>query len=242
MAEAKTLDGLLLLGTGFTISLGHCVGMCGPLVGAVSLAWRQQGRRYSALIPALLLYHLGRLGSYSLIGLAFGLLGTATQQAGQGRTIQGGLSLLAGLLMCLLGFGLLGWLPTQRWVESGRLGQAVAARFRGLLGRRDLGAALLLGAANGFLPCGPVYAVAAGTVAAASPLLGAGAMMLFGLGTVPVVLALGLGAGRLTPKAQGRFARIGALLVLLIGLQLILRGCAAFGWVPHLHFGELVIW
>jgi sulfite exporter TauE/SafE len=144
--------------------------------------------------------------------------------------------------MILLGLGLLGWLPTQRWVESSQLGRSITSRLPGLLQTRHSGGRFLMGMANGFLPCGPVYAMALGTVAVAKPALGAGAMLIYGLGTVPVLLALGLGAGKLAPSTQARFYRLGAVLVLLIGLQLVLRGLAAFGWISHLKFGELVIW
>ena len=106
--------------------------------------------------------------------------------------------------------------------------------------RRGAGAWFLLGAANGFLPCGPVYAVAAGTVAA-RPLAGAAAMLFFGLGTIPALLAFALGAARIGPAAQRRFNRLAAVVVLVIGAQLILRGAAALGWVGHLRFGSLVL-
>jgi len=242
MAEAIPLDALLFFTTGFTISLGHCVGMCGPLVGAYSLSQREEGRRTLSLLPALVVYHIGRLGAYGLIGLACGAVGSATRIVGQDRAFQGGLAITAGLLMGLLGAGLMGWLPTQRWVESSRLGQAIVSRSARLLQTRHMGGRFLLGIANGFLPCGPVYAMALGTVAAARPALGAGAMLLYGLGTLPVLLILGLSAGRLAPTVQARFNRIGAVLVLLIGIQLVLRGMAAFGWIGHLKFGEVVIW
>lgn len=242
MGDAIELDALLFFTTGLVISLGHCIGMCGPLVTAFSLAQREEGRSTWSMLPVLLLYHTGRLTSYALIGLVFGLVGSATRLIAQGPALQGILSLLVGFLMLLLGFGLLGWLPTQRWVESNSLGQLVAERSAGLLRTRRAGGRFLLGMANGLLPCGPVYAMALGTVASAQPTLGAGAMALYGLGTLPVLLAVGLGAGRLAPAVQNRFNRMGAFLVLIIGVQLLLRGAAALGWIEHLKFGELVIW
>ncbi len=242
MAEAAALDAALFLTTGFMISLGHCTGMCGPLVSAYAVAQGTPERRTLRAVPSLLVYHLGRLGAYGLIGLGFGLVGSATRLPDGGQILQGGLALVIGLLMGLLALGLLGWLPTQRWIESNRLGQAVTARMPELLQTRHVGGRFLLGVANGFLPCGPVYAMALGTVATARPVLGGGAMMLYGLGTLPVLLAVGLGAGRLGPAKQVRFNRLGAALVLLIGVQLVLRGMAAIGWIGHLKFGEFVVW
>ncbi len=238
MPASPSLDPWLLLGTGLTISLGHCVGMCGPLVSAFGMAQGVEGRR---LLPGFLLYHGGRLLSYALIGCGFGLLGSATRLAGQEQGIQAGLSLAVGLLMVLLGLGLAGWLPATRRLESARLSTFVGERLRGLLGKRGPLARLGMGMGNGLLPCGPVYAVAIGGMAAGSAWRGALAMLLFGAGTVPVLLALGLGAGRLSPRLQGRFSKVAALLVVLIGLQLLLRGLAAAGWIGHLRWGEFVL-
>lgn len=242
MPAAPSFDPWLLLGTGLTISLGHCIGMCGPLVGAVAMAQPAEGRSARRLLPGFLLYHFGRMLAYALIGLALGLVGSATSLAGQGQWLPGGLSFAVGLGMAVLGLGLAGWLPARRWVESRRVAGFVVTRFRALVGRGGLFGKLGLGVANGFLPCGPVYAVALGAMAAGSAWRGAGAMLLFGAGTVPVMLALSLGVGRLSPRVQGRFNRVAAVLVMLIGVQLLLRGAAAFGWIGHLKFGEFVVY
>jgi sulfite exporter TauE/SafE len=68
------------------------------------------------------------------------------------------------------------------------------------------------------------------------------AMLAFGLGTVPVLLALGLGAGRIGVRARQLFNRVGAVLLLLIAAQLILRGLSAWGVVSHFRIGEFVVW
>ena len=176
-----------------------------------------------------------------MIGLVFGLVGTAMRASTAARGAGAGLSILMGLVMIVLGLGLLDWLPTRRLIESGRLALAIRRATSHLTTASGPGAWWLMGMANGFLPCGPVYAVAAGTVAA-SPLAGAAAMILFGLGTVPALLLFAIGAGRLSPGVQRRFNRLAALLVLVIGVQLLCRGAAALGWIGHLRFGEVVIW
>jgi len=232
----------LLAGTGVAISLGHCVGMCGPLVGAVSVSQRADGAGSLTLFLRLLVYHLGRLSGYMFIGAVLGLLGSATLLTSDGKTIQGGLSILVGVFMLLLGIGLLGWLPTQRWLESGRMQRLVAGRLQKLLSARSTPGRWALGLANGFLPCGPVYTVAMTSAATGSPGKGALAMLFFGLGTVPVLLALGLGAAKLSATRRRFFNRLGAVLVLALALQLILRGFAAWGWVGHFRYGEVVIW
>jgi len=243
MLDVPTRDALFYLTTGLLMSLGHCTGMCGPLVVAYANAQCRAcpGMGAPRQVASFLTYHVGRITTYAAIGFVFGLVGQASQLTGS-RGFQGGLSLGVGVLMLLLAVGLVGWLPTNRWVESSGLGTAVIGRMRGLLGATNPASRFAMGLANGLLPCGPVYAMAIGTLAAASPWLGAGAMALFGLGTVPLLVVLGLGAGRIGPKLQRRFNSLGAVVVLVIALQLGLRGAAALGWIGHLRFGEFVVW
>jgi len=240
MAAARSLDAVMLVMAGLAVSLGHCLGMCGPLVGTLAGAQRQQGLSLGRVAAAHLVYHSGRIGSYAVIGLIVATAGSVLGLTVESRGLPGLLSLAVGVVVSLLGLGLLGWLPTRRLLESRRLAGWVLRVTALLRQRRGAGAWFLLGAANGFLPCGPVYAVAAGTVAA-RPLAGAVAMLLFGLGTIPALVAFALGAARIGPVAQRRFNRLAAVLVLLIGIQLILRGAAALGWVEHLRLGSLVI-
>jgi sulfite exporter TauE/SafE len=216
--------------------------MCGPLLFTFSMFQKERGRHGWRLLPVLLVYHAGRLAAYAGIGLALGLLGSAARLAGQGPALQGGISLGVGLLMGLMGAGLMGWVPGQRGLESGFPHGLLVRWMSRITAHPGRVTPLIWGFCNGLLPCGPVYAAAAGAVAAARPVMGAVAMLAFGLGTVPVVLAIGLGAGKLAPRLQSRLFKLAAALVLLIGLQLILRGAAALGWIPHARWGEFVLW
>ncbi len=141
------LDALMLLGAGLAMSLGHCLGMCGPLVGSLAAAQQSRGLRTGGVLVAQLLHHLGRITSYALIGLVLAAVGSTVRLAGLGRGLAGTLSPL-----------------------------------------------------------------------------------------------LALGTERLSPRLRRGFNRLAAVLVLLIGIQLICRGAAAMGWIGHLRFGEVVIW
>ncbi len=235
-------DFLVLATMGFTISLGHCVGMCGPLVTAFSVSQKSIARKTSPLWLRLLLYHGGRVFSYMLLGSAMGLVGSTIYLAGEGRRIQGILSIGVAILMLLLGLGLLGWLPTERWVEGGLWQRWIGPRLRGLLAARTTPRIWLLGMANGFLPCGPVLAALMTAAATASPAKGLVTMLAFGAGTVPVLWILGMGTGQLSVRLRVFFNRVGAVMVLLIAAQLLLRGLAAWELVAHLRFGEVVIY
>ena len=229
-------------GIGVTTSLGHCIGMCGPLLSTFSLAQGKTDSRVRNLLPALLVYHFGRVNSYAVIGLLFGLLATAAQTAGPSPKVRGTLFLISGLLMVLLGMGLKGWLPTTRYVESSRLGRFTAEKFMSLVGTRSMAGRYMLGVANGFLPCGPVYAVAMAALTAPTPLHGAHTMVMFGLGTMPVLIAIGLGAGRLAPSLQRKFNFVAAILVIIVGVEFLFRAGKLFGLIEAIKWGFLPVW
>jgi hypothetical protein len=235
--DAVVLTLWAAFGIGVTTSLGHCIGMCGPLLSTFSLAQGRHDHRLRALVPALLLYHLGRINAYALIGLLFGLLATAARHTGPTTAVRAWLFLISGLLMFLMGLGLRGWLPTTRLIESSRLGRFTSGKFMELIGTRSMAGRYLLGVANGFLPCGPVYALAAAALASPTPLHGAGTMAAFGLGTVPVLMAIGLGAGRLAPTLQRRFNLVASLLVMLVGLEFLFRAGKLFGLISAIKWG-----
>ncbi len=235
--HAATLTIWAALGVGLTTSLGHCLGMCGPLISTVSLAQGRTDSRLSRLLPGLLLYHFGRLNAYALIGGVVGLLASATQKVGPSTGVRAGVFLVAGTLMVVMGLGLGGWLQAVRWLQSRRLGQFIAAKFMALAGTGSLAGRYFLGLANGFLPCGPVYAMAAAAMTARTPVHAAGTMAAFGLGTVPVLLAVGFGAGRLAPAFQRRFNVVAALLVVFMGAEFLLRAGKLLGFVREIRWG-----
>jgi len=96
--------------------------------------------------------------------------------------------------------------------------------------------------ANGFLPCGPVYAVAMAALTAPTPLHGAHTMVMFGLGTMPVLIAVGLGAGRLATSLQRKFNFVAAILVIFVGVEFLFRAGKLFGLVKAIKWGFLPVW
>jgi sulfite exporter TauE/SafE len=199
----------------------HCAGMCGPI--AIALAHVESPRHPGAPAPTArfvvgrLAYNLGRVLTYGVLGAVFGLAGRALWLAGAQRavSIALGLALLAGLALA-------------RPRVGGRLLTGCITRLKSpmtaLLRRRTPEALLLLGLLNGLLPCGLVYVAAAGAIATGNVFAGTCYMLLFGAGTVPMMLALGL-SGRLVPvPVRLRLARAVPVVVFLMACLLLLRG------------------
>ena len=204
----------LLLGVAGSL---HCVGMCGPLMLAMPLPSNSRIQAFGHALG----YQAGRISTYVLLGLLFGLLGKGLSVAG----FQQWLSVFAGVLLLIAAFFSLQWDSTL-WNISG-VGKTVGFLRRNigrLLRERPAGATLGLGMLNGLLPCGLVYAAAAGAVAAAEVWQGAGFMFFFGLGTLPLPLLLMLGAGKLSLDWRRRLRFIQPFLMFAAGVLLLYRG------------------
>ncbi|WP_409278200.1 sulfite exporter TauE/SafE family protein [Pseudomonas defluvii] len=211
-------DLLPLLSSALILGLlggGHCLGMCGGLMGALTLAIPQDQR--SRRLRLLLAYNLGRILSYATAGLLLGLAGWALGDSPLATAMR----VVAALLLIAMGLYLAGWWSGLTRIEGLGRGlwrhiQPVANR---LLPVSSAPRALLLGALWGWLPCGLVYSTLLWAASQGNALDSALLMLAFGLGTWPVLLATGLAAERTRAVLRKRGVRIaGGLLVILFGL------------------------
>lgn len=195
MEHALSLPVAFTLGLFSTV---HCLGMCGGIVGALTLALPAQVRATrSTLALYALAYNLGRIGSYTLAGAVIGGAANAAVRGAlpdSGHTV---LAVLAALALACTGLYLAGWLPAFQRIEAigVRLWQTLRPLFRHLLPVRSPWRALGAGALWGLLPCGLVYSALAWSAAAGGPGQSALSMLAFGLGTLPGMVAAGTLAG-----------------------------------------------
>lgn len=193
----------------------HCVGMCGPL--ALSLPFN----RFSASSKwvAIMLYNVGRVIAYSLIGLLVGLVGRGINWFGLTQII----SILLGsiILISLIAPKLIkpSGINFPSWINKYPI-----YALQVLVKKQQVGWMFLVGLMNGFLPCGLIYmavatALVAGTVGNAVLF-----MMAFGLGTIPAMILLVAVAQKISLVKRARLQKIIPFVTLLIGLVLILRG------------------
>ncbi|QGW19837.1 sulfite exporter TauE/SafE family protein [Stutzerimonas degradans] len=194
---------------------GHCLGMCGGLMGALTLAIppEQRGKR----LRLLLAYNLGRILSYVLAGLLIGLAGWAVANSPAALALR----VIAALLLIGMGLYLAGWWSGLTRVEA--LGRGLWRHIQPYASRlmpvTSLPRALLLGALWGWLPCGLVYSTLLWSASQGDAFDSALLMLAFGLGTWPVLLATGLAAERLTTLLRRHGIRvIGGVMVILFGL------------------------
>ena len=224
----------LALVTGF-LGSGHCLGMCGGIVAAFSLA--APGRNGG--LSFHLLYNLGRITTYCGIGLAVGWLGSLMAYTESFTTFSRWLLLVSDLFIIVLGlatagaFSRLNFLKLE-FASPARLLSWPAARLHRL---PPAVAALPLGLLFGFLPCGFLYAMAITAAQTASPVKAALAMLTFGLGTAPALFAFGAAAQWLTQQARAWMLRGAGLLVALMGIINLVRHLQLFGIIPGASSG-----
>ena len=210
----------LSLASAFLVGLlggGHCAGMCGGIVGAVSLSLPGSRPR----IGFLLAYNLGRIASYGAAGLLAGAIGASSFFLDHVLPVERVLYALASVMLILLGLYLAGIWRGVVVLETvgGKLWRHVQPWSKRFLPVRTLPQALALGSIWGWLPCGLVYSVVVAALATGSPWRGATLMLAFGLGTLPALLAMGMAAVRMRAVLQHVWIRrLSGLAVIGFGL------------------------
>lgn len=214
------------LATGLLGGFGHCLGMCGPLVGAFALAAGPRGT--ARALQGQLAYHAGRITTYALVGAAMGLGGSFVNVAGRLAGVSAVASVVAGALMIAMGLGAAGLVEAARRLEA-RAASRLSRLARAMLEGGAAGRLYPVGLVLGLLPCGlswSLFVGAAGTGSAAAGFLLA---LVFGLATLPALLLAGTLAGLLGARVRGALYRAGGLLVALLGLAFLLRGLGVHG-------------
>lgn len=228
----------------------HCVGMCGGIVGAFSVATprrpfpvpvlTQQSWFSEAAAGGLrvLAFNAGRIGSYLIAGALAGVLGSIPAMMNI-AFLQRGAYWLANLMLVALGLTMMNtWQGLSR-VES--LGQWAWRRIQPLIRRclpvETTWRALALGGLWGWVPCSMVYSVLMTALLTGSALQGASVMLAFGVGTLPLLFSMGMLGSRLQASLQKPVVRtIAGLLVLSFGLLGLYRAATgvSHGWLDAL--------
>jgi len=207
------LVGLL---TGF-----HCVSMCGGFVVSYTTKAAREGRKAH---KSHLMYGVGKTISYTVIGAAFGLLGSIITFTPMMRGVAG---IIAGLFLVIFGLNMLNFIPGLRKVRIKT--PAFISKFVGAESQKH-SSPLIIGLLNGLMiACGPlqaIYIMAAGT---GSMVEGAKILFVFALGTLPVMLGFGFITSFLSNKATHKILKVSGVIVIILGAIMVNRGLALTG-------------
>jgi len=205
----------VLFTTAFILGLSssfHCVGMCGPLLLAVPT---RASINYQWL--EILIYHTARIFTYALLGVLVGFAGWRLQVA----NLQQFFSLTIGIILLIYVFAGR-FFADASWLLA--FNKMIFSFFGFAAKQKGQRGTLLLGVANGLLPCGMVYIALTGAMASASATAAAGFMTLFGLGTLPLLFVFNFYGIRLQASVKQRIKFVSPIVIAIMGILLIIRG------------------
>ena len=194
----------------------HCVGMCGGIMLSQSLS-KESKNKFEAVQPALL-YNIGRVISYTILGGAIGALGSVFTLS---ITTKAAVQIFAGVFMIIMGLNMAGFSAFRKFQI--RLPQfACKAKSKS-------GSPLIVGLLNGLMPCGPLQTMQLFALGTGSAAKGALAMFVFSIGTVPLMLTFGALSGLLSKGYTKKILKFSGVLIIVLGLIMGNRGLALAG-------------
>lgn len=209
-----------MIGAAFLLGLItslHCIGMCGPIALSLGLNPSQSVSLYAKNMT----YQLGRITTYSFLGLIVGFFGSGFQLAVSQQT----LSIIVGIIMMTMVF-----LPKNinTSIQSKNPLTAFLLHIKlslgKLLGKSNFQSLYTIGLLNGLLPCGPVYVALTAAIASQTPVEAAFFMGIFGLGTFPLMFLTTMIGNKLSQEYRNRILKIYPIVLLILGSLFILRG------------------
>jgi sulfite exporter TauE/SafE len=210
------MDLLTALSIGLFGSL-HCVGMCGPLALALPIGVGSTG----TFVAGRVLYNLGRVATYALMGLIAGAIGQKIVFYGfqQSVSIAAGVLMIAAFVFPALIGGRL-----AKFSFLAPIASAVQRAFASLLQHRSVLTMFLIGVVNGLLPCGLVYVALAGSALTGDSVQGLLYAAAFGFGTFPMMFVVSVAGRRISQPVRQRIARLVPVFMIALGALFILRG------------------
>jgi sulfite exporter TauE/SafE/plastocyanin domain-containing protein/copper chaperone CopZ len=200
----------------------HCVGMCGGIMLSQSIS-KDNTSKFEAIRPAIL-YNAGRIVAYTVIGGIVGALGSVLALS---LAVKAALQIFAGIFMIIMGLNMAGF-GMFRKINIRLPWSACSVKNKPKT-------PFLVGLLNGLMPCGPLQTMQLYALGTGSAAKGALSMLLFSLGTVPLMLTFGALSGLLSKGYTKKILKMSGFLVIILGFIMGSRGLALAGvGVPNI--------
>ncbi|MCR8679056.1 MULTISPECIES: sulfite exporter TauE/SafE family protein [Campylobacter] len=215
--ELTTILTTIALGIGF--SLSHCIGMCGGFVAACNLKLSKTDRITHFILS--LGYHLSRVLAYVILGILFGLFGSAVIFSGFSKGL---FIFFAGVILIILSFAIFKRGRLLSCIENQKIISFIMSLLSKFRQKNSTISLLILGFLNGLLPCGVVYYFLAISFGSGSIIEGAAIMAIFGLSTIPVMMGFGGILSAIGAKFKNYINLVSFFIMLGYGMYLLYLG------------------
>ena len=223
-------SGEMTYATAFVIGLIASVSTCMAVVGGLVLSMSATYAKEGEGVRPQILFHVGRLASFFILGGVIGAVGSAFQLGGTGTFV---LSFIVAIILLILGLNLLDIFPwTKKLLPT--LPASLSKRVKGLKGANTTLTPLLMGAATFILPCGFTQSMQLYSLTTGSFLEGALTMTIFALGTLPVLALLSFSSLNIKKMQTGVFYKTAGLVVIFFGLFNLMNSLVAAGLISPL--------
>jgi sulfite exporter TauE/SafE len=211
----------------------HCIGMCGPLVMALPIAQQTNFQKWQSI----LLYHAGKISSYTILGILLGLFGSQLPLYG----VQENLSMVMGSIMLLYVVYVFVIKPKfiHRFLQFNLLYTFIVKKMGQLFRSKNRAVFYFIGILNGLLPCGMIYVALTSALATQNILQGGLIMTFFGIGTMPALIMIAIGGQYFSITIRKKIQNLLPIFIFTVGVLLILRGMnLGIPFIsPHLGIG-----
>lgn len=194
----------------------HCIGMCGGIMISQTLS-KESNNKFEAIMPALL-YNLGRVVSYTILGVIIGALGSVFSFS---ITARAGMQIFAGVFMIIMGFNMAGFSAFRKF--------NIKLPYSLCKAKNKSGSPFIIGILNGLMPCGPLQTMQLFALGTGSATKGALSMFMFAIGTVPLMLTFGAISGLLSKGYTKKILKFSGVLIIVLGLIMGNRGLTLAG-------------
>lgn len=203
----------------------HCIGMCGGLVVTYTACDDNGSWERKIDFKPHLLYNISRLVSYALVGLILGKLGSAFNIS---SSLRAGIQIFAGIFMLVVAVNMLKIVPWFRFLMP-RTPGFLLNLTRKVQKRKSKATPVFIGLLNGLMPCTPLLAMQIKALSTGNAFYGALTMLVFGLGTVPLMFGFGSIAGFIQSAVRGKILKLSGVVVFILALIMLNRGLLLSG-------------
>lgn len=200
------------------ISSLHCIGMCGGIMLSQTIG-KESKNKFEAMKPSIL-YNLGRVIAYTVLGGVIGAIGSVFALS---LTTKAALQIFAGVFMIIMGFNMAGFRAFRKFQIK------LPTPVCNLMSKPRAKTPFFVGLLNGFMPCGPLQTMQIYALGTGSAVAGALSMLMFSLGTVPLMLTFGALSSLLSKGYTKKILKFSGILIVVLGLIMSNRGMALAG-------------